>query len=149
MSATHPAVLDSAIQSTNIWLHEIMDRLGGGTDHQAAYHHLRTVLHVLRDRLGVDQTAALASQLPVLVRGIFFEGWQPRGKPLKIRHAKEFVDLVARELTHDDQEPEAITRAVLDVLSKHVSAGEVRHLKQSLPTEIRTLFSDEYHTLWF
>jgi len=56
---------------------------------------------------------------------------------------------VAKQLTREDQEPEAITRAVLGVLSRHVSRGEVQYLKNVLPAEIRSLFADEYHPLWF
>jgi uncharacterized protein (DUF2267 family) len=148
MSSTGISAFDSTLQATNTWLNQIMDDLGI-TNRQTAYHHLRAVLHVLRDRLTVEQAAALGSQLPMLIRGIYFEGWQPAGKPNRIRHSQDFLDLVSSRLTGDEQEPEAITRAVLSVLSRHVSAGEQRHVKQSLPAEIRTLFADEFHTLWF
>lgn len=139
---------DSTIQTTNQWLHDIMDRLGL-QDHQAAYHDLRVVLHVLRDRLTVDQAASLGSQLPMLIRGIFFEGWKPQAKPARIRKKEDFLELVAKQLTPVGPDAEPVTRAVFDVLSRHISAGEVRHLKHILPVEIRDLFTEEFHTLWF
>jgi uncharacterized protein (DUF2267 family) len=139
---------DSTVQTTNHWLHDIADRLGL-QDRQAAYHALRVVLHVLRDRLGVEQAAELGSQLPMLVRGIFFEGWKPQGKPARVRRKEEFLELVSEQLAPAGLNAEAVTRAVFDVLSRHISAGEVRHLKHVLPGEIRDLFPEEFHTLWF
>lgn len=148
MTDTGIDAFDTTLQTTNTWLHDIMKQLGV-EDRHAAYHALRIVLHALRDRLSVDQAAALGSQLPMLIRGIFFEGWQPQGKPLRIRHKDEFLQPVAKQLTRGGFDPEMVTRTVFDVLSKHVSKGEARHLKRALPGEIRSLFPDEYHTLWF
>lgn len=144
---TVPA-FESTLQTTNQWLHDIMARLGL-QDRQAAYHDLRVVLHALRDRLTADQAAALGSQLPMLIRGIFFEGWKPQGKPLRVRRQEEFLELVAEQLAPTGPDAEAVTRAVFDVLSRHISTGEVRHLKHILPVEIRALFTEEFHTLWF
>ena len=148
MSTTGIHAFDTTVQVTNRWLHNIMDRLGT-TDRQGAYHFLRGVLHALRDRLSPEQAAALGSQLPMLVRGIFFEGWRPQGKPLKIRQKEEFLKIVEAELTPGGPSVEAVTRAVLEVLSRHVSTGEVQHLRHALPAEIRDLFAEEFHTLWF
>jgi uncharacterized protein (DUF2267 family) len=148
MSNTGVSAFDSTIQTTNIWLNQILDELGE-PNRQAGYKYMRAVLHALRDRLSVEQAAALGTQLPLLVRGIYFEGWQPKNKPLKIRHAYEFLNVVADQLDQDDVKAEAVTRAVLNVLSKHVSKGEVNHLKHILPAEIRNLFADEFHTLWY
>lgn len=139
---------DSTFQTTNIWLHEIMNRLGI-EDRHAAYHYLRVVLQALRDRLSVGQAAALGSQLPMLVRGIFFEAWRPQDKPLRIRHKEDFLDHLSRDLRADGPDAERIACAVFDVLSRHVSTGEVDHIRQSLPKELRDLFPEEFHTLWF
>ncbi len=67
MSATVLDVFDKTIQTTNIWLDEIMERIG--PDRKLAWHTLGAVLRALRDRLPVDEGAHLAAQLPILVRG--------------------------------------------------------------------------------
>jgi len=71
MTQTSLAAFDSTLQTTNIWLNDILGQLGW-QDHHRAYHALRAVLHALRDRLTVDQAAALAAQLPMLVRGFYY-----------------------------------------------------------------------------
>ena len=141
MSQTGLAPFESTLQTTNIWLNDIRERLGWTEDHHRAYHALRAVLHALRDRLPVDQAAALAAQLPMLVRGFYYEGWHPHGKPVKERHKEDFLAHVAEAFRDDpDVDPERIVSVVFRVLSKHVSGGEVESVKRSLPTEIRSLW---------
>ncbi|HKI30597.1 MAG TPA: DUF2267 domain-containing protein [Gemmataceae bacterium] len=139
MTQTAIAAFDSTLQTTNVWLHEIMERMGWVDKHRA-YHALRTVLHALRDHLTVEGTAALAAQLPLLIRGIFFEGWHPAGKPLKARKKDDFLAHVALGFADDPADAEEVTRAVLGVLADHVSAGEVAHVEHLLPQEIRSFF---------
>ncbi len=141
MTQTSLAAFDSTLQTTNIWLNDVLERLGW-QDHHRAYHALRAVLHALRDRLPVDQAAALAAQLPMLVRGFYYEGWHPHGKPVKERHKEEFLAHVAADFRDDpDVDPERVARAVFQVLSKHVTGGEIEGVKRSLPTEIRSLWT--------
>ncbi len=76
--------LDRTVQETDKWLKEI----GGGLeveDRQIAYHALRGVLYTLRDRIEPNETFHLAAQLPLMIRGIFFEGYKPANKPEKFR----------------------------------------------------------------
>jgi uncharacterized protein (DUF2267 family) len=140
MSLTGHAPFDSTIQTTNVWLNDIVERLEW-MDRPRAYHALRAVLHALRDWLPVDQAAALAAQLPMLVRGFYYEGWHPHGKPVKERHKEDFLAHVAAAFRDDpDVDPEAVTRAVFAVLADHVTSGEVEGVKHSLPAELRSLW---------
>lgn len=52
MSTNGLEVFDKTIQTTNIWLDEIMDEMG--PDRQLAWHTLGAVLRALRDRLPPD-----------------------------------------------------------------------------------------------
>jgi uncharacterized protein (DUF2267 family) len=138
MTHTAIAAFDSTLQMTNVWLHDIMRRLGW-VDRHRAYHALGAVLHALRDRLPVEGAAALAAQLPLLIRGLFFEGWHPAGKPVKERKKEDFLAHVAAAFPGDPADPEEVARAVLAVLANHVSAGEVARVESLLPREIRSL----------
>jgi uncharacterized protein (DUF2267 family) len=139
MSATGLKIFDSTIQTTNIWLDDVMREMDWHDRHKA-YHALRSVLQTLRDRLSVDEAAQLSAQLPLLVRGVFFDGWHPRHKPVKERHWDQFVAHVSESVALDTEvDPTAITRGVLKVLFKHVSGGEAESLKCVLPEQIRDL----------
>jgi uncharacterized protein (DUF2267 family) len=140
MSQTGMAAFDSTLHATNVWINEVMEELGG-LDRRRAYVALRAVLHALRDRLSVDHAAALGAQLPMLVRGFYFEGWHPGGKPIKERHKEEFLAHVRAAFRSDPgTDSEDMTRAVLRVVARHVSPGEVAHVKDTLPDEIRSLW---------
>jgi uncharacterized protein (DUF2267 family) len=139
MSATGLAVFDETVHKTNAWLKEIAEILG--SDRHRAYQALRAVLHCLRDRLTIDEAAQLGDQLPMLVRGIYYEAWHPAGKPEKIRSREEFLAWVALRFGKTPPvDPEEAVRAVFQALEDHVAAGEIRDVISVLPQEIRTLW---------
>lgn len=138
MSLTGTAAFDSTMHTTNVWLNEIMEQMAW-TDRQRAYHALGAVLHALRDRLSVEHVAAFAAQLPLLVRGLFYEGWHPGGKPLKERKKEEFLAHVSAAFQDPSIDSEPVCRAVFQVVARHVSRGEMGHLEHILPVEIRSL----------
>ena len=145
MATTGLDVFDKTLQTTHIWLDEIMEELG--PDRQIAYRALRAVLHALRDRLSVDETAHLGAQLPLVIRGVFFDSWHPAGKPLKIRSREEFCEHVAQELSDTRPiDPEDACRAVFGCIDRHVSAGEVQDVISSLPEDIRRLWPRNENT---
>jgi uncharacterized protein (DUF2267 family) len=133
------AVLEHSVQSTQIWINDIMHQLGWN-DPDRALRALRVVLHTLRDRLGVDEVAHLGAQLPQLVRGIYYEGWHPAGKPLRM-HREEFLESIQSGLRNDPVlEPLDVARAVLKTLSQHISPGEFKKVLGCLPTDLRELW---------
>jgi uncharacterized protein (DUF2267 family) len=78
----------------------------------------------------------------MLVRGFYYEGWHPHGKPVKERHKEEFLAHIAAAFRDDpDVDPERVTRVVLQVLSKHVSSGKIEGVKRTMPTELRSLWA--------
>ena len=118
------SAFDSTIQTTHIWLNELKNLLGCPDDPHRAYLALRAVLHALRDRLSVDEAASLAAQLPMLVRGFYYEGWHPHGKPARERKKEEFLAHVRADFRQDpDVDPESVARAVFQLLASHVTAG--------------------------
>jgi uncharacterized protein (DUF2267 family) len=139
MSMTGLEVFDETIHKTNAWLKEIAQALG--PDRHRAYQALRAVLHCLRDRLTVDEAAQLGDQLPMLVRGIYYEAWHPAGKPEKVRTREEFLARIAAHLPQTRPiNPEHAARAVFEVLENHVSPGEIKDVIEVLPREIRALW---------
>jgi uncharacterized protein (DUF2267 family) len=129
---------DKTVQESNLWLKDVMERLNT-YDRRHAYSTMRAVLHALRDRVGPENAAHLGAQLPMLLRGLFYEGWDPTGKPTKERHESAFLAHIARELPRatGPGEIEQGALAVLDVLSKHVDRGAAVKLAAILPQDLR------------
>ena len=128
---------DKTVQESNLWLKDVMERLDT-IDRHHAYSNLRAVLHALRDRIGAESAAHLGAQLPMLLRGLFYEGWDPTGKPTKERHEAAFLAHIAKELPRaQSDEVEQGTYAVLDVLSKHIDRATAVKLAGMFPLELR------------
>ena len=139
MSMTGLEVFDETVHKTNAWLKEIANALD--LERHGAYHVLRAVLHTLRDRLTVEETAQLGDQMPMLVRGIYYEAWHPAGKPEKIRSREEFLSKISGRIAMKQSvDPENAARAVFRTLEHHISAGEIRDVMQVLPEDIRALW---------
>ena len=96
MSEVEPSIIEHSVEKMHSWLKEIAVEIGD-EDRQYAYRALRAVLHTLRDRLTVDVAAKLAAQLPTLIRGIYYEDWDPSRTPLPIHDVEAFLDHVASE----------------------------------------------------
>ena len=133
-------VFEHTIEITHTWLNDLLERLAW-RDQQRAYRALRAVLHALRDRLSVNDASHFAAQLPMLVRGLYYEGYHPGDKPLRERTKAEFLAHVTGEFSDESFDIETVTRAVMNVLAKHITPGEVDKIKKSLPEEIRSLWS--------
>src|SRR5262249_12243642 len=137
MSMTGLDTFDATVHKSNEWLNELMQVLDWRDKHKA-YRALAATVHALRDRLTIAEAAQLGAQLPMLLRGTYYEGWHPSGKPLKERHKEEFLALIARELD-GAYDPETVARAVFLLLANRVSNGEIADVKHALPAEVRAL----------
>jgi uncharacterized protein (DUF2267 family) len=139
MSANGLPVFDKTLQTTHIWLDQIMERIG--PDRQIAWKVLSTVLHKLRDRLPVEASAHLGAQLPLLVRGAYYDQYRPAEQPSDCRTREEFVVEVEEWLADARPvDPEEAIAAVFDVLSRNIDAGQVEKIKRVLPKAIREMW---------
>jgi uncharacterized protein (DUF2267 family) len=140
MSTTGLPVFDTTVQETNLWLKAVMEGLHTD-DRHAAYLALRGTLHALRDRLGPDNAVHLAAQLPMLLRGLFYEGWRMAASQTKERSRAEFLDHVRRELPRGSSiDPNLAARAVFAVMWQKLDVGEVGKVIERLPSELQDLW---------
>jgi uncharacterized protein (DUF2267 family) len=140
MPATNVAAFDQTLQKTNMWLRDLRVELWW-MDSDRVYHALRAVLHALRDRLALHEAENLGAQLPMLLRGCYYEGWRPSRTPVPDRTKEQFLAHVAHEFRGDPHlDYEEIVAAVLATLGKHVTAGEIEDVKANLPAELRKMW---------
>ena len=139
-SRTHVSVFDESLHCTHDWLRELEDLIG--LDNQAqACSILREVLHALRDRLSPDEAADLASQLPMIIRGFYYEGYQPSRTPTHYRTRQEFYETIReRTLRVGDVDPAVAVGCVFKMLSHRISQGEISDIRHVLPEELREMW---------
>lgn len=139
MAATGLEVFDKTLQTTNIWLDEIMTELG--PDRQVAWHALGAVLRPLRDRLPLDLAAHLGAQLPLLVRGLYYDQWHPAAQPERQRTLDDFLQRIEEGL-HGirPMDSRSVAQAVFRTLSRHVDPGQVAKVVGALPEPVRAFW---------
>jgi uncharacterized protein (DUF2267 family) len=105
------------------------------------------VLHQLRDRLTMDEAVQLSAQLPLVVRGLYFEGWRPRHVPTtNIRTRQDFLDALTMRLLPHPLAPEPMARDVFALLARHIDPGEIADVIGQLPDGIKELWPLEART---
>ncbi|MBB3764915.1 DUF2267 domain-containing protein [Sphingomicrobium lutaoense] len=141
MATTGLDLFDKTIHTTNIWLKEIMGQIG--PDRQTAWKVLTTVLRALRDRLTPELASHLSAQLPLIVRGGYYDLYQPGHERPDVHTEDQFIDEVRRGLSDSrGVDPRDAIRAVFMVLDEHISKGEVEKVRQALPKSIRDLWPE-------
>jgi uncharacterized protein (DUF2267 family) len=133
-------MFQSSLEKTNLILKDIEQAYGWPAERRdQSYAALRTVLHLLRDRLPVAEGAQFAAQLPVLVRGIYFEGWNPTDVPIKLNR-EDFLYEVRQGFPYDvEGGAESVVRTVLNALRRHISEGEWEDVRASVPRDFSTI----------
>jgi uncharacterized protein (DUF2267 family) len=134
--------IDRTVQTTSEWLDDVAEELGT-QDGAWAWRVLRAYLQVLRDRLTIDEAAQLAAQLPHLLRGVFYEGFDPGRQPEKIRDRDVFLARLAeRAQLGDPAEAARAAAAITRALGRRVTAGELDDVLAQLPKEIRQVLTE-------
>lgn len=141
---TRSQMFGPAIDHAYDWIAEIAENLGlSSPEDPRALHALRAGLHAIRARLPLHEVIDLGAQLPVLIRGIYYEGLSSNHQPTKIRTAEQMVDRVRAELgTEQRIQPIDVLRATIHLLVEHISEGEIRDVVSTLPAPIAQLWHD-------
>jgi uncharacterized protein (DUF2267 family) len=137
MSPAAANAIERSVHKTNEWLKDIESEPGIG-DREDAWRILRTYLQLLREQLTLDEAAQFAAQLPLVVRGAFWEGFDPGEESGKVRDGEEFLSRFAERAQLDgtglaERAAEVVTR----VLRNRISEGEVDDVLSQLPAGMR------------
>ncbi|BCL17142.1 DUF2267 domain-containing protein [Micromonospora sagamiensis] len=131
------SVFESSLDKTNLILKDIEQAYGWSKERRnQSFAALRTVLHLLRDRMPVQESVEFSAQLPVMVRGVYFDGWDPSNVPVKLNR-DDFLYEVRQGFPYEtDGGPERVVQVVLDTLRRHVTQGEWDDVRATMPRDL-------------
>lgn len=140
MSATGLSTFDETLQLSNQWLNELMHAVDWD-EKRRTYRLLRATLHALRDRLPAHEAVQLGAQLPMLIRGLYYDGWRLKDSPPAERTRKAFLGHIEAVFEQDpNADTEALVREVFNLLARKISKGEIDDVEHALPAEVRALW---------
>jgi uncharacterized protein (DUF2267 family) len=138
MSQQGLETIESTTQKTHEWIARIAE-----TKHmekREAWKALRAVLQTVRDCLTMDAAVHFGAQLPMLIRGLYYEGWEPSRMPIKLT-LREFLEAIQEKIVAERVfDPVDVTRDVLNIIGIYVGGGEMEKVKQSFPRDMQNLF---------
>jgi uncharacterized protein (DUF2267 family) len=136
MEATVESVFASTLNKSREWLDDLA-HLIGTDDAREAYRVLRATLQLLRDLSGPEVAAHVSAQLPLLLRGTFYEGWDPT------RHAhwteQDVIDRLEDEILLAAEEALDVARAAIQVMTDHLGEGTMHHITAVVTAEVAQL----------
>jgi len=136
-------VFDTTVQKTNRWLNKIERDPAVGENRRRSYLVLRGTLHALRDELYPEEAVQLGAQLPMLIRGFYYEGWNPSKTPVKERDREAFLSRVEELLMPAGGiNAERAVRVVFEVMNEEMDQGELKQVRGVLPKNVRALWPE-------
>ena len=130
--------LDRMVPVTHDWINDL-DRALRWNDRARSFRLLLAVLHTLRDTLDVREVADLAAHMPSLLRGIYYERWNPAQQPAKDLSIEGMLECVQPSFGKDLlDDPARATMTVLRLLAQKFAEGE--NVRDYLPANVRVFW---------
>lgn len=131
------------VEETHLFLNKLAEELGNPEDTDTAARIVVAVFSGLRDRIPTEESFHLMSQLPLILKGVYVDGWDVSKEIKKSSNLTEFIEEVrshnprtqARDFGTDEQALERI-QLVIQALRDYLSDGQIEHLKNSFPKNI-------------
>lgn len=136
-----PDVLDTAVQKANLWLKDVQ-RFGRLRGKAQAYSALRSVLHAIRDCLPAGAATRFSAQMPLLVKGVFFDGWHLSAKPRRLDRDAFVARLREALRGQEGLDPFLALESVVRALDLHLGRHELEKVQYILPRDVRALIRE-------
>ncbi|CAN5468787.1 hypothetical protein BH23BAC1_BH23BAC1_23280 [soil metagenome] len=127
-------------------MNELAQNLGPPEDQDTTARILKAVMHSIRDRIAIGENLDFLSQLPMFLKGIYVEQWKYYDQVERIDSLEGFKNKVKREQEKYverefdwDISTEDIIKTVFNSLEQYVTAGQIEHLRNMLPQELKQL----------
>jgi uncharacterized protein (DUF2267 family) len=102
---------------------------------------LLATLHAFRDCLSRDEAVYVGAQLPVLLRGLYYEGWHPGGAHPAAKSRSGFLERIHDGVHRDPGvDAEEVARAVFALLAARLPPAQVEDAKAATPRHLHNLW---------
>jgi uncharacterized protein (DUF2267 family) len=129
--------VQKSYEHVNEWVNNLMKRFEF-RDNNEAFAMLKATLWALRDRVPNEEAIQLGAQLPVLLRGYYYEDW--KHDPHRGEHADNFYTKIQNHLKgYENLEVEKATPIVLKFIFEKISQGEAQDVKDNLPKDLQQM----------
>ncbi|MFW5698141.1 MAG: DUF2267 domain-containing protein [Fimbriimonadaceae bacterium] len=131
-------VFETTIQKTDAWLKTFQQQIGTDINKDQAYHLMRAGLHTIRDRMTVDEAAHFSAQLPLLLRGTFYEGYKPSQQPRTMRTEQDFCNCLDEKINKDvPVDKKYVLPALFKTLKEQISEGQIKDVESHMPEDMQ------------
>lgn len=107
---------------------------------------LRAAMHSIRDSIDLHENLHVIAQLPMALKALYVDRWEPMEKPHRPRTIEDFKELVkAYQRKYGEQNfnwhegTDQIFQTVMKCLRTYISTGEAIHIMDQLPKEVKEL----------
>jgi uncharacterized protein (DUF2267 family) len=150
-TSRHPLHFDKYAAVGNRFVKDVAEELN--VSRNSAARIMKAVLHAVRDRLPPDDAIQFAQGLPMALKAVFIDQYDPSRTPVVIRRAHDFLDYIfykdefSANVDFPDQDSvEDALRGVFNVLECYMDPAQIEHIKHMMGQEIVELIEGrEYH----
>jgi uncharacterized protein (DUF2267 family) len=137
MTINELKAIQKTINDTNEWINELMSSYDFENEEEA-FLLMRATLKTIRDRINPNEAHHLGAQLPALIRGFYYEGWNPNKNPLNFETTDGFISTVKSNLAgHDNIDLEMAVPEAMRIIFERIGSGQADHVKQNLPAQVQ------------
>lgn len=132
-------------QEANEFIKQLALELGTPENTMHASRVIEAFFHTLRERITPEESMHFVSQLPMYLKAVYINDWKIGSSLKKYKTKEEFFDSLRihtnRTAAVDfatDEEAEKKLAAIVKVLRRYVTEGEMNHIMAQLPFDLVT-----------
>lgn len=130
--------LDRSLLQTQQWVAAVDARMNARHP-RLSMTVLQSTLQALREQLDPAQAARFADQLPLPLKGAFFEGWRPGAMHPAADREAFLARIEATSFRRIGLSLERAVKAALEVIAGQLPAADVAVIVAALPEDLTTL----------
>lgn len=137
--------LEKYLHETNEYINQLAKDLGHPEERQRVMIIWRAVMHTIRDRIQISESLDLISPLPLILKGMYVNGWKYHETPPYDYESIEQMKTQVKALQNQygesrfnwSQSTDQIISITLGSLERYFSKGQMEHIRGQLPKDVK------------